>query len=113
MKTKDAWNLLYSLQDAIENADEEGNINMSYITSDLIDAQEFSSFSLDLIDTYLVTVTRITSETYAAGDKYNPEFERSIIKRANELTQKAAKVTTLLETLNEVTDMFNDLLKEG
>ena len=110
MTTKQAWDLLYALQDAIENA-EDDSINMDCITPDLISAREFSAFSLGLIDACLTTTTRIVSEGYAPGDTYDASFERSIITRANKLAQKAAGVATLLETLSMASNMFNDLLK--
>lgn len=111
MTTNDAWNLLYKLHDAIEEA-EDGNINMDCITSDTIDALNYSLFGLDLANHYLDTVIRLVS-IQNLESRYDTTAEELIAQDANKLAQKASNVVRLLITINKAVNMIDDLTEGG
>lgn len=112
MTTNDAWNLLYKLHEAIEEA-EDGNINMDCITSDTIDALNYGLFGLDLANHYLDTVIRLVSTQNLESGYGDSAAEELIAQRANKLAQKASDVAQLLMTINKAVNMIDDLTEGG
>lgn len=111
MKTEQAWDLLYRLHDAIENADDNDNINMDCLISDFLGAHNYSLFGLDLANAYLDTVVQYIKDSANFGSRYDYDLERDISERAKKLAQKADDVTQLLIQINKVVNMINDLTK--
>lgn len=112
MTTQEAWNLLYKLHDAIEEA-ENDNINMDCITSDTIDALNYSLFGLDLANHYLDTVIRLVRTQNLESGYGDAAAEDLIMLRAKKLAQKASDVALLIVTVNKAVNMIDDLTEGG
>lgn len=111
MTTKQAQELVAKLQISIDEAN-GNNINMDCITSDTIDALNYSLFGLDLANHYLDTVIRLAS-IQNLEFRYDTSTEELIAQRANKLAQKASDVALLLITINKAVNMIDDLTKGG
>lgn len=110
MTTHQAQELIAKLQEAINEAN-ENIINMDCLTSDFLDAYNYSLFGLDLANAYLDTVVQYIKDSANFGSRYDYSLEQNISERAKKLAQKADDVTLLLTTVNKAVNMINDLTK--
>lgn len=131
MTKKDAYNLIYSLHAAIENADEEGNLDWpevaknlhyEYVDSDLITLLHVGHFGLDCFKKYLEISAcllkdngLVVSYDEVANGYYNTEAIHSIIARCTEIAELSRKLERAAKSLNnamlELSTLNPEILK--